>query len=154
MKKTVYFIIFITLLLGLSSCTTLKEVPVQTVEKIVYKDTLIYINDSIKIDVPYEVVKEVIPEIDTSYLKTSLAESVAYLDIDKKKIVHTLTQKGEISTKLDTVVKFQYIDKIIQKEVPVEVEVIKYKYDTLFWVLAGWAVLCIVFVILKLYFRR
>lgn len=154
MKKTVYFIIFITLLLGLSSCTTLKEVPVQTVEKIVYKDTLIYINDSIKIDVPYEVVKEVIPEIDTSYLKTSLAESVAYLDIDKKKIVHTLTQKGEISTKLDTVVKFQYIDKIIEKEVPVEVEVIKHKYDTLFWVLAGWAVLCIVFVILKLYFRR
>ena len=98
-------------------------------------------------------VKEVTPEVDTSFLKTSLAESIAYLDTTNKKIVHTLTQKGEITTKIDTVVKFQYIDKIIEKEVPVQVEVIKTKYDTLFWVLAGWAVLCIVFVILKLYFN-
>lgn len=160
MKDIVKFLLsaFIILTIGLSlltsSCTTLKEVPIQSVEKIIYRDTLIYIKDSIKIDVPYEVIKEVTPEVDTSFLKTSLAESIAYLDTTNKKIVHTLTQKGEITTKIDTVVKFQYIDKIIEKEVPVQVEVIKTKYDTLFWVLAGWAVLCIVFVILKLYFRR
>lgn len=133
------------------SCTAIKEVPVQSVEKIVYKDTLIYIQDSIKIEVPYEVIKEVIPSIDTSYIKTSVAESVAYLDTAKKKLHHTLTQKGNLKVKYDTIVKIQYIDRIIEKDKPIHVEVIKYRRDALFWVLSAWAAICLFMVLIKLF---
>ena len=133
------------------SCTAIKEVPVQSVEKIVYKDTLIYIQDSIKIEVPYEVIKEVIPSIDTSYIKTSVAESVAYLDTAKKKLHHTLTQKGDLKVKYDTIVKIQYIDRIIEKDKPIRVEIIKYRRDALFWVLSAWAAICLFMVLIKLF---
>ena len=49
------------ILIGIiSSCRSYKEVPVQTIEKIVYHDSLIYIRDSILIEVPHEVVKNTI----------------------------------------------------------------------------------------------
>lgn len=136
-------------LLVFTSCASIKEVPVQTVETVVYRDSLIYIRDTLRIEVPKEVVKEVIPQIDTSYLKTSLAESIAYIDTLERKLHHTLTQKGEIKIKYDTIVKVEYVDRIITKEVPVEVEVIKYQRDTFFWVLLGWAVLCFGFAIIR-----
>ena len=140
--------------LMLIACGPIKQIPVETVEKIVYKDSLIYIHDSIEVPIPHEVVREVIPDIDTSYLKTSVAESIAYLDTAKRKLHHTLEQKGKVEIKYDTIVKVQYVDRIIKQDVPVEVEVIKYKRDALFWVLVGWALLCIVYAIAKIYLRR
>lgn len=133
------------------SCSMLKEVPVQTIENIVYKDTIIYVQDSIKIEVPYEIIKEVIPSIDTSYIKTSIAESIAYVDTANKKLHHTLTQKGELKAKYDTIIKIQYINKIIEREKPIQVEIIKYKRDALFWVLVSWAALCILIMALKIF---
>lgn len=137
------------LLLLLMGCNGVKQVPVQSVEKIIYKDSIIYLKDTLLITIPVEVIKETIPDIDTSYLKTTLAESTAYLDTTQRKLVHTLIQKGELKIKYDTIVKFQYVDKVIEKEIPVEVEIIKYKRDALFWVLVGWALLCVLVVILK-----
>jgi hypothetical protein len=147
-------IILVIGLLMMTSCAGIKEIPVQTVEKVVYRDSLIYINDTLRVEVPKEVVKEVIPHIDTSYLKTSLAESIAYLDTTERKLYHTLTQKGEIKIKYDTIVKVQYVDRIVEKEVPVEVEVIKYKRDTFFWVLLGWAALCVGYALLNFFVRK
>lgn len=141
-------------LLMMTSCAGIKQIPVQTVEKVVYRDSLIYINDTVRVEIPKEVVKEVVPQIDTSYLKTSLAESVAYLDTTERKLHHTLTQKGEIKIKYDTIVKVQYVDRIVEKEVPVEVEVIKYKRDTFFWVLLGWAALCVGYTLLNFFIRK
>ena len=159
MKKIITYFIpaLIILAIGLlmmTSCAGIKQIPVQTVEKVVYRDSLIYINDTIKVEVPKEVVREVVPQIDTSYLKTSLAESVAYLDTTERKLHHTLTQKGEIKIKYDTIVKVQYVDRIVEKEVPVEVEVIKYKRDTFFWVLFGWAALCVGYALLNFFIRK
>ena len=136
------------------SCGSIKEIPVETVEKIVYRDSLVYVHDSIEVQVPVEKVKVVLPELDTSYLKTSVAESVAYLDTAKRRLHHTLEQKGTVKTVYDTIIKVQYVDKIIEKDVPVEVEVIKYKRDTLFWVLVGWALLCIAYAVLKLVLKK
>lgn len=136
------------------SCASIKEAPIQTIEKVIYKDSLIYVHDSISIKVPYEVIVETIAEVDTSYIKTTLAESIAYLDTTKRRIHHTLTQKGDLTIVYDTIIKTQSVDKIIEKEVPVEVEVIKYKRDALFWVLLGWAALCIIGVALKLYLKN
>lgn len=143
----------IILVMGLlmTSCKTTTQIPVQTIEKIVYIDTTIFLHDSILVEIPYEAVKEVLPVIDTSYIKTSLAESIAYVDTVKKKIHHTLTQKGEMTIVHDTIVKFRYTDVIVEKEVPIEVEIIKYKRDTLFWWLLGWALFCMLLLGLKIF---
>lgn len=133
------------------SCSSLKEVPVQYIDRIEYRDSLVYVHDSIEVVVPVEKIKVVLPDIDTSYLKTSVAESVAYLDTAKRQLHHTLEQKGTIKTIYDTIIKVEYVDRLIQKEVPVQVEVIKYKRDTLFWVLVGWALLCIAYAVLKIW---
>lgn len=153
-KLIIPTLIFLTVGIFFSGCGTIKEVPVQTVEKIVYRDSLVYVHDSIKVEIPKEVVREVIPEIDTSYLKTSVAESIAYLDTTKRKLHHTLTQKGEVKIQYDTIIKIQYVDKYITKDVPVTVEVIKYKRDTLFWVLVCWAVICVIYAIVKLIVKK
>lgn len=145
MKKLIILLTFI--LLG---CGTTKQIAVQTVEKIIYKDTIITIKDTLKIEVPKEIVKEVVPQIDTSYIKTSLAESIAYVDTTERKLHHTLKQTGVLKVKYDTIISVQYVDRIIEKDVPVEVEVIKYKRDTFFWVLLGWALLCIGYAVIKL----
>jgi hypothetical protein len=155
MKKIITILLpaLIILVLGLLtvSCGTIKEVPVQTVEKVVYRDSLIYVNDTLTIPVPYEKIVEVLPEVDTSHLETSVAKSTAYLDTAKRKLHHTLEQKGSIKYVHDTVHVVEYIDRIIEKDVPVEVEVIKYKRDSLFWVLVGWALLCIAYAIIKIF---
>lgn len=147
-------IIIPVLLFGLvamfTGCSTLKEVPVQTVEKIEYRDSLVYVHDTLTIPVPYEKIVEVVPEIDTSYLETSVAKSTAYLDTAKRKLHHTLEQKGSIKYIHDTVHVVEYVDRVYEKEVPVEVEVIKYKRDALFWVLVGWTLLTLLVMVLRL----
>lgn len=135
------------------SCGSLKEVPVQYIDRIEYRDSLVYVHDSITVQVPVEVVKEVLPDVDTSYLKTSVAESIAYLDTAKRRLHHTLEQKGTIKTVYDTIIKIEYVDRLIEKEVPVQVQVIKYKRDSLFWVLVGWALLCIAYAVLKIWVK-
>jgi hypothetical protein len=144
-------VLVLSMIVLLTCCKSTVQIPVQTIEKVVYKDTVIYLHDSILVEIPFETVKEVTPIMDTSYLKTSVAESVAYVDTMKRKIHHTLTQKGEIKTIHDTIVKFQYIDRIIEREVPVEVEVIKYKRDALFWCLLGWLIFCLLLIGLRLF---
>lgn len=151
MKKL--FLIIVSLV-SIISCTTIREVPIQTVEKVIYRDSVVYVKDSINVEIPVEVVKLIVLDVDTSYLKTSLAESIAYLDTAKRKLHHTLTQKGELTVIYDTIIKTQHIDRIMEKEVPVEVEVIKYRRDALFWVLAVWALLCVAIVFLKIYFKK
>lgn len=136
------------------SCGPIKKIPIQYVDRIEYRDSLIYVHDSVTVEVPVEVVKEVLPKLDTSYLKTSVAESVAYLDTAKRQLHHTLEQKGTIKTKIDTVFKVEYVDRVITKDVPIEVEVIKYKRDALFWVLAGWALLCVIYALFKILVKK
>ena len=134
----------------LCSCSTMREVPVEYIEKIEYRDSVVYIHDTVDIQVPTEVVKEVLPDIDTSYLETSVASSIAYLDTSKRELHHELAQKGHFKAVLDTLIVVEYVDRVIEKEVPIEVEIIKYRRDALFWVLLGWALLCLLYVILKI----
>lgn len=120
------------LLFGLVlGCGSIKEIPVINTEKIVYRDSTIYIRDSVFIEVPKEVIKEIVPEDTTSILRTSVALSEA--KIEKGMLHHRLEQKGQVKAQIDTVVTVQYVDRIIEKEVPIEVEVVKYKRDTIFW---------------------
>lgn len=111
-------------------CATVREVPVNTtkvdsvrVERVVeYRDTTIYV------DVPREIIREVVPEIDTLFMENSVATSRSYLDTT------TRTLKGELKskpTKLpqpvklpETTEKEEKIKEVI-KEIPVRVEVEK-----------------------------
>lgn len=147
MRRILILIVLSTII---SSCTAVKEIPVQTVEKVVYRDSLVYVKDTIRIEIPREIVKEVVPRIDTSYLKTSFAESVAYVDTTKHKLYHTLRQRGEIKVEYDTIVKVQYVDRVIKQDVPIEVEVVKYKRDTFFWGLLAWAIFCLLIFVLSI----
>lgn len=152
MKKYIK-ILLLLFCFSYASCGSYKhiEVPVQTIDKVIYRDSVIYIHDSVKVEVPYEKVKEVIAIMDTSYLKTGVAESIAYIDTAKRKLHHTLTQKGQLTGKLDTIVKVQYIDRLIKSEIPITVEKIKYKRDALFWVLSAWAAICLFMVLIKMF---
>ncbi len=149
MKK----LIILLMILGISSCATTQYVPTTTIDRVVYKDTTIVINDTIMIPIEKEVVKEIIPDLDTSYLETSVAKSVAYLDTAKRKLHHTLTQEGEIRTIIDTFYTTTYVDRYIEKPVIQEVEVIKYKRDNIFWFSIIFNVIVLCFIAFKIFFK-
>ena len=126
MKK----IIAVLLLLFVGSCSTVKYVPITDTENIHKVDSTIiqYRDTTIFVEVPVEVVKEVVPQLDTLFMETSLAESTSYLDTT------TRTLKGELKNKQEPLEKIVYLpskehivyrDSIITKEIPVEVEVEK-----------------------------
>lgn len=68
------------------------EVPVESQTEV--RDSLVYIRDTVRVDIPVEVTKVVMPAVDTSHISTSFAESTAYLDTLERRIHHTLQQKG------------------------------------------------------------
>lgn len=147
-------IIGILLLYGiLSSCSAIKEVPINNIDRIEYRDSVVFIHDTISVPVPYEVVREVIPDIDTSYLETSVARSVAYLDKEKKQLAHSLEQKGEVKTKYDTVIVVEYVDKYIEREIPVPVEVEKPYIPDFFWIVTIYAAILSTWWLIKLWMK-
>lgn len=134
MKKYLY----IVAVLFCFGCATVKQVPVNThqidsvrVEKVVeYRDTTIYV------EVPHEVIKEVVPELDTLFMENRVATSTTFLDTT------TRTLRGELKTKPtklpqhvklpETTEKEEIIKEII-KEIPVTVEVEKRYIPTWCW---------------------
>lgn len=149
-RKILCFSLLYVLLCG---CSTIKEVPIQQIDRIEYRDSVVFVHDTISVPVPYEVVREVIPDIDTSYLETSVARSVAYLDKDKKQLSHSLEQKGEIKTKYDTVIVVEYVDKYIEREVPVTVEVEKPYIPKFFWIVTIYAAIISTWWLIKLWMK-
>jgi ADP-glucose pyrophosphorylase len=90
-------------------------------ESVISRDTTIYV------EVPVEVVKEILPASDTSHLETSLAVSDAWVNAGK--LNHTLIHKDvKIEQNLPIPEKHSQKDSVvvsiqeIVKEVPVEVE--------------------------------
>lgn len=150
MRKILCFSLLYVLLCG---CSTIKEVPIQQIDRIEYRDSVVFVHDTISVPVPYEVVREVIPDIDTSYLETSVARSVAYLDKEKKQLSHSLEQKGEVKTKYDTVIVVEYVDKYIEREIPVPVEVEKPYIPKFFWIVTIYAAIISTWWIIKLWMK-
>lgn len=149
-RKILCFSLLYVLLCG---CSTIKEVPIQQIDRIEYRDSVVFVHDTISVPVPYEVVREVIPDIDTSYLETSVARSVAYLDKDKKQLSHSLEQKGEVKTKYDTVIVVEYVDKYIEREIPVPVEVEKPYIPKFFWIVTIYAAIISTWWLIKLWMK-
>ena len=126
-----------------------REIPIETIEKIVVRDSLVY-RDSI-VYIPQEKIVEIVPQLDTLFMEIETAESKAYLDTTN------MLLRGELKSKKKEVVKYQTIieyrdrtDTVYIKE-PQPYEVIKKeKYiPSIFW----WSLILNVVGILVLAFR-
>lgn len=128
MKKLLLFpILFSIIMIG---CTTTKYIPVQGEHKIEYRDSIIHLKDTITLYLEKERIVEIVSDIDTSRVETSVAKSTAYLDKENKKLIHEIENKPSIKAKIDTVFvvvnKTEYIKEPVIQEVPIEVPYIPY----------------------------
>lgn len=142
------WILAIGLMVG---CSTVKYVPVKGETIIEYRDTTVYVKDTVTVEVPREVVKEIVPKDTVSVLKTSVALSEA--KIEKGMLHHKLEQKGTVKTKIDTVIKVQYVNQYIDKEIPVEVQVEKKYIPQWCWISLILNVIIGVWFAAKFYFK-
>lgn len=154
MKKYLY----IVAVLFCFGCASVKEVPVNThqidsvrVERVVeYRDTTIYV------EVPHEVIKEVVPELDTLFMENRVATSTTFLDTT------TRTLRGELKTKPtklpqpvklpETTEKEEIVREVI-KEVPVTVEVEKRYIPTWCWYSLIGNIVVVLFIGFRLYLK-
>lgn len=146
-------ILLVMILLSFISCSSLKEIPVATVEKVVVKDSIVY-RDSI-VYIPQERIVEIVPQLDTLFMDIETASSKAYLDTTN------MLLRGELKSKKKEIVKYQtiieYRDRIdtvyIKEPQPYEVEVIKYKRDTIFWISIILNIVVLLVIAFKIYLK-
>lgn len=140
------------IMLGICGCATVKYVPIQTEEKTIVKDSLIYIMDTVTIEIPKEIVKEIVPADTISILKTSVAISEARLE--QGHLHHTLEQSGTVKAKIDTFYTTKIVEKAVYKDRPVEVKVpVKYVpsfYKFCLWWFIGSVVLIALWIVMKI----
>lgn len=169
MKLQDFFKIFILIslfALSIIGCGSLKQVPINNNTEIIYRDSLIlrdstrYIDSVIYVQIPHEKVMEIISQIDTSYLETTVAKSVAYVDTNLLMIVHSLENRDTVlqekivyKDRYITETKTVYKDSIQIKEIPVEVEVEKIKYPKTYWYLLGFFIVVVGIFIVRIYLK-
>lgn len=133
------------LCLWLVACSKKIYQPIEVQTKVIEKEILV--RDTVEVEVPVEVIKEVVPQMDTSVVETSIAKATAYVDTTTRTINHKIENKP---VKLEK--EIVYKDKIVEvekiKEVPVEVEVPK--RDKLFWIAVGISLLWVVGILRKI----
>lgn len=146
-------ILLVMILFSFISCSSLKEIPVKTVEKVVVKDSIVY-RDSI-VYIPQERIVEIVPQLDTLFMDIETASSKAYLDTTN------MLLRGELKSKKKEMVKYQtiieYRDRVdtvyIKEPQPYEVEVIKYKRDTIFWISIILNIVVLLVIAFKIYLK-
>ena len=132
-------------------------VPTNTDTHIEHRDSVIYRVDTLRIPVPVETIKEVVPPMDTLKMATSVAEARAWVDSTTK------TLKGEMKNKKTELSQPQvvykektvYRDSLITKEIPVPVEVEKkVPFVPFFWkFFSVIGILAIAYITFKLLFK-
>lgn len=116
----------------LVSCGTPKYITVK--EKEYIKDTVLIKADTVKVDIPIEVKVNVVPELDTLKMETSVAEAEAYLDTLTQTLKGTLkNKKTELKKEIQVVEKTKYVEHKV--EVPVPYEVVKTKVPLWAWIM-------------------
>ena len=142
MKRLLLFI-----LLLLTSCSTIKYVPVKETEYVTVTETLV--DTVIKWVPPIEnIVNET--KDTTSTVETSLAKSTA--TVSNGTLHHSIENKKD-SIKTKIVYKDKIVTKTEYKEVPVEVEVEKKVVPSWCWWMLGINILVIIGFAIRLYFR-
>ena len=153
-KSSLVFCVLVALVF--TACSPkIVYVPTNTDTHIEHRDSVIYKVDTLKINVPVETVKEVVPPRDTLKMETSVAEARAWVDTT------TNTLKGEMKNKKTALSqpqvvskeKIQYRDSLITKEIPVPYEVEKkVPYVPLFWkIMSVIGILALAYIAFKLF---
>ena len=141
----------LSILLGICGCSTVKYVPIQTEEKTIVKDSLIYVRDTVTVEIPREIVKEIVPSDTTSILKTSVAISEARLE--KGRLYHSLEQKGTLKAKIDTCYITKIEEKTVYKDRPIEVPKEVKHIPSFFWWSLILNIITVLFIIFKIYLK-
>ena len=138
-------IILLTLLL--TSCSTIKYIPVKETEYVTVTETLV--DTAIKWAPPIEKIVNETKDT-TSTVETSLAKSTA--TVSNGTLHHSIENKKD-SVKTKIVYKDKIVTKTEYKEVPVEVEVEKKVVPSWCWWLLGINILVVIGFAIRLYFR-
>ena len=138
-------IILLTLLL--TSCSTIKYIPVKETEYVTVTETLV--DTVIKWAPPVEKIVNETKDT-TSTVETSLAKSTA--TVSNGTLHHSIENKKD-SIKTKIVYKDKIVTKTEYKEVPVEVEVEKKVVPSWCWWLLGINILATIVFAIRLYFR-
>ena len=142
MKRLICLIILL-----LTSCSTIKYIPVKETEYVTVTETLV--DTVIKWAPPIEKTDKETKDT-SSTVETSLAKSTA--TVSNGTLHHTIENKKD-SIKTKIVYKDKIITKTEYKEVPVEVEVVKKVVPGWCWWLLGINILAIIVFAIRLYFR-
>lgn len=127
MRYFLKYTMLIFSILSIFSCSSIKYVPTSTDTHTEYRDSVIYRVDTLRIPVPVETVKEVVPPMDTLKMETSVAEAKVWADTSTKTLKGELKNKKTELSQPQVVYKEKtvYRDSLITKEIPVPVEVEK-----------------------------
>ena len=142
MKRLICLIILL-----LTSCSTIKYIPVKETEYVTVTETLV--DTVIKWAPPIEKTDKETKDT-SSTVETSLAKSTA--TVSNGTLHHTIENKKD-SIKTKIVYKDKIITKTEYKEVPVEVEVVKKVVPGWCWWLLGINILATIVFAIRLYFR-
>ena len=107
------------ILVVIIGCGSVKNIPINTNTQVIVRDSIVRIKDTVSVEVPKEIVKEIVPQDTISVLKTSLAISIA--KVENGKLNHELQQQGTVKVRIDTCYVTKIEEKITYQEVPVEV---------------------------------
>ena len=141
MKRLLLFILLLT------SCSTIKYIPVKETEYVTVAETLV--DTVIKWVPPIENVDKETKDT-TSTVETSLAKST--VTVSKGTLHHSIENKKD-SIKTKIVYKDKIVTETEYKEVPVEVEVEKKVVPDWCWWLLGINILAAIGFAIRLYFR-
>lgn len=122
-KVLVYFALVAAIF---TACTTVKYVPVKETEYISTRDSIYFRDTLIRIELEKARLSDFVDIGDTLVLQTDLARSTAFLDSTSGKLKGTLENiKKEAVQNVPLKEKIVYKDSIVNKEIPVPVEVVK-----------------------------
>jgi hypothetical protein len=167
MKKIIWAsLLCLVMFFSLNGCGPTKHVvindntKVETRDSIIFKDSTRLVDSIIYVEIPREKIMDIISQIDTSYLETSVAESYAYVDTTSLMIIHSLANKDTVlqekivyKDRYITTEKIVYRDSIQTKEIPVEVQIEKKIYPKTYWWLLGFFVIVVGIFVVKIYLK-
>lgn len=130
MDRTLIFLVSAGLMM--TGCGGTRYIPVESTETV--RDTVILKPDTVRVEIPRERVVEVVPQLDTLNMETSVASAQAYLDTLTRTLKGSITNKPvELKKEIQTIEKTKFVERKV--EVPVHYEVVKTKTPRWAWVL-------------------
>lgn len=118
MRKFIFILLFIV-----CSCGPVRYTPVNNKETINIRDSVVLRDSTVITYLQKERIKEIVPELDTLVMETTYAKSISYLDTTTNTLRGNLEQLDSVPVKTKIVFKDRIItqEKIVEKEIPVEV---------------------------------